>query len=140
MTTLKFKTGVRYNGTRYAKNQIESGFSEKEVSLFVENNVAFVVGVPDSLAVPDEDSNGSIEKDNVNENSPVIDVDTPPDSESVYKELDDNWTLDELKIDAERLGLDFDVKKILKKDLIKLVIDNDRADEFLAMLEDESGE
>lgn len=140
MTKLKFKTGVRYNGTRYAKNQIESGFSEEEVTLFVKADVAFVVGVPDNSAASNEDNNNDIENDNDdddnNDNNPVIDQNTPPaDTTDVYKELDDNWTLDELKVDAERIGIDFD-KKILKKDLIQLIIDVGRANEFLSMLED----
>ncbi|MGG3448636.1 hypothetical protein ABER98_01745 [Domibacillus aminovorans] len=131
MTKIKFKTGVRYNGTRYAKGQIESGFSEKEVSLLVEENVAFVVGVP---SVEDD-------KENIDSNDKSK-LDTPPadtDNEQMFRELDENWNADELKIDAERLGIEFE-KKISKKDLIQLIVEAGRADEFLSMLEDEEGE
>jgi hypothetical protein len=133
MTKLKFKTHVRYNGTRYEKGQIESGFSENEVSLFVEQKVAFVVGVPDSSAASEGDSTGKETKT----------PDNPPDDtdkEAIYRELDENWNADELKVDAERIGMEFDAKKILKKDLIQLIIDSGRSDEFLSMLEDDTEE
>lgn len=130
MTTLKFKTGVRYNGTRYAKGQVESGLSEKEVALFVKEDVAFVVGVPSTSL--DEASTG---QENGKQNVPPGDE----ENEAVYRDLDENWNADELKVDAERIGIEFD-KKTLKKDLINLIIESGRAEELLAMLDDEDGE
>ncbi|UAT29511.1 hypothetical protein K7T73_12965 [Bacillus badius] len=130
MTTLKFKTGVRCDGIRYAKGQVKSGFSDKEVSLFVKENVAFVVGVPDSPTNQVDNSTN----DEMLDDTPKIN-----DKEEIYREIDENWTADELKIDAERIGVDFD-KKILKKDLIKLIVEKDYTDELLGMLEDETEE
>ena len=123
---IKFKTGVRYNGNRYGIGQIESKLSEEDASFLVKKDVAFVVGVPDSEKLP-QINNEPGEKDNDEVND--------SDIEQVYKEIDDNWTVEELKEDAKPLGIDFG-KLSLKKDLINFIIESGRAKDFLSMLED----
>ena len=54
--------------------------------------------------------------------------------EEVYQEIDEGFGYPELKREAEELGLEF-AGNISKKDLIQLIIDNEKDDHFLDLLE-----
>lgn len=124
MTTLKFTTGVRFQGKRYAVNAVVNGFSKEETEVLVSGGLAFVVGLPSEAEV--EDGAGDLDKPSV----------LLVDEESLAKELDANWTLKELKTDALLHGVDLE-KVTSKEAAIKKIIEEGKADAFLAMLEDE---
>ncbi|MFP3471713.1 hypothetical protein R0J90_16845, partial [Micrococcus sp. SIMBA_144] len=75
---IKFKTGVRFNGSRYGIGQIESNLSDEEASFLVKKDVAFVVGVPDQ-----EESPQNINESGDNNNGEV----DGPRVDQIYKEI-----------------------------------------------------
>lgn len=124
MTTLKFTTGVRFQGKRYTMNAVVNGFSKEETEVLVSKGLAFVVGLPSEAE--DANVNGALGKSSL----------PPADEESLVKELDANWTLKELKTDALLHGVDLE-KLTSKEAAIKKIIEEGKADAFLAMLEEE---
>ncbi|WP_404274359.1 hypothetical protein [Exiguobacterium undae] len=124
MTTLKFTTGVRFQGKRYTMNAVVNGFSKEETEVLVSKGLAFVVGLPSEAE--DANVNGALGKSSL----------PPVDEESLVKELDANWTLKELKTDALLHGVDLE-KVTSKEAAIKKIIEEGKADAFLSMLEDE---
>lgn len=124
MTKLKFTTGVRFQGKRYPVNAVVDGFSKEETEVIVSGGLAFVVGLPNESEADDGASDSG--KSSA----------SPVDEEALAKELDANWTLKELKTDALLHEVDLD-KVTSKEAAIKKIIEERKADAFLAMLEDE---
>jgi hypothetical protein len=113
--TIKATEYIQHDGILYKSGEEISKISESEAKRLVKFGAAFFVGEVKSSSVPE---GGEMEP-----------------SSDLAKELDDKFTLDNLKIEAEAFEVNFS-KSVKKPELINLIIESGTAQDILDTLED----
>jgi hypothetical protein len=106
---------VQHDGTLYKSGEKINKISELEAKRLVKLGAAFFVG-----------------EEQLSSMSAGGETDPPSD---LAKELDDKFTLDTLKIEAEAFEVNFS-KSVKKPELINLIIESGNAQDILDTLED----
>ncbi|TYS66365.1 hypothetical protein FZD47_02440 [Bacillus infantis] len=114
MMAIKATEYVQHDGTLYKSGEKISKISESEAKRLVKLGAAFFVGEEQSSTM----SAGGEAKP----------------SGDLAKELDDKFTLDTLKIEAEAFEVNFS-KSVKKPELINLIIESGVAEDILETLE-----
>lgn len=119
---IKLNHWVKIAGKRYAPGSVLTEMNEDIIKSLVKDGAA--------LHYHEETTEEIIPK------RVIIDTAVPPeDPNSIKEELDENFTLDELKEDAQRFGIEF-ASAVTKKDLIAKIIKLEKAELFINLLED----
>lgn len=121
--TIKSKHHIWHNGERFSPGDIINTLDLDTEKQLVQADAAFFV----------QETSTSI--DFIGENV-YKETNAREEKSQEWQDIDDNFTLEELKVEAERLEMKFP-SSIKKKDLIAQIFAEVKQNEFLELLEDE---